>query len=51
MEALILVITVLLVSVCYGMITLVALINFDIVPRPEPGQLAAWLDWHRFPRV
>lgn len=51
MDILALVAAALVISVCYGAITLALLINFDVVPRPEPGQIAAWLDWHRSPRV
>ena len=47
MEALVLVGFVLLVSLCYGAVALVALINLGVLPRPEPDQLAACLYWRR----
>jgi hypothetical protein len=51
MELLVLAAAALVISALYGVITLAVLINFDVVPRPEPDELAARLDWHRSPRV
>jgi len=51
MELLVLAAAALVISVFYGVVTLAVLINFDVVPRPEPGEIAARLDWHRSPRV
>jgi len=48
---LVLALAALLVCAVYGVVALAILINFDIVPRPERHDLAAWLDWHRVPRV
>ncbi len=45
MQTLILVGFVLLVSLGYGIVVLVALINLGVLPRPEPDQLAACLYW------
>ncbi len=47
MQALVLVGFVLLVSLCYGVVTLVALINLGVLPRPAPDQLVAYLYWRR----
>ncbi|MDE2022162.1 MAG: hypothetical protein KGI71_04630 [Patescibacteria group bacterium] len=47
MDALILVVTVLVVSAGYGVVALAVLINGEIVPPPAPDQWAAWLCWRR----
>lgn len=51
MEILVLITAALAISVFYGAVTLAVLINLNVVPRPEPDEVAAWLDWHRSPRV
>jgi hypothetical protein len=50
-ELLVLIIAALAICTFYGVVALAILINFDVVPRPEPGEIAARLDWHRSPRV
>src|SRR5207249_3315965 len=36
---------VLLVSLIFGVVVLIALINLGVLPRPEPDQLASFLCW------